>query len=385
MSTLGGAGAFNKQSSNTTDIKKISDIISTKLSNKSLTDTVQKFVSNTISSIIVENMTNIKNIVSANNNISISGGNNCDSSSSGGDLVVGNITQGIKVDSSDVSSQVSNVVSDITATVNNSVANDIFNISSDTSKKSTKDKIGSSFEGVVDALLSPIKAVGDTAKKVLDGAASCAGAFNTCSTDKLTSDSKDLQTLYGLDNNFKLSDTINTANLTDSKITKEDISAILAELTGSNELGASGICPKFIKIDKVKQFIDISSVLQIDKISKIANRVATNYITIATKVIENMNSHKTTDNTSNTYGDIPDLGNAMAGIIGATGDAASDVIKSVGTAAASVSKAGIEGVGQVLTSAIKAASSVLGALLIPIVIAIIGLIIFCIWFFLIKK
>lgn len=378
-----GLGAGNNITNNATDIKNFNNLVSEKLSDTQLTDTVKNIVSSTLSNVIASSSTKIEQMIKANNSINLVLGKDCPPISI--DIEIRNVKQNIKVNSVSVSNVIKTIMSDISSTATSSVTSAIKKTTEDSSISSAEDKIGSTFQGVATEFMKPLTAMSKNAKKVLSNAGACLGFGNTCNANTTNIDNKTLQDDYQLDSNFNLGDTLNPKNMASSNITQDDINSILSEITGSNAIGAVDICPDGIEIVDVLQKLNVNSVKTLTSVTQIANRVASNYISTLSKTIDNMTSHKKINNSSNTTGDIPMLGAAMAGIIEAGGNAAEKVIDAAGTQAAGITEVGIKTVGDILGAGLGLGGSVLSGVFYTILGIVVVVIAFLIWFFLIRK
>lgn len=376
---LAGAGAGNSLNVSQTDIKKYKELTSTKLSNESLINTVQNMVSSTISQIIVNNNSKIQSIIKLNNSINFVGGENCPSMT--GNINISNITQQINVNDTVTNTSIISIVSDIKSSVNNKIVTNVQNITKDSNTKTNAQKVGSSFEGIVSGITDGINSVVDDVAKVANGFADCAGFGNSCSKNNTSETSTDLQNKYSLDNKFSLSDTITQNNKTTALVTQNDIIDILGSITGSNQIGAVGLCPSFIDISNVSQIITVNNLMTNSTITNIANKVATSYITNLQNIINTMNKHKIEKTDNSSSGDIGDLGDALAGVINSGGNLISGTIKSLGTGSSALVGSTLDAGSKVINSGIGAVGNILGGLFIPLII--IG-VIAAIYFFIIK-
>jgi hypothetical protein len=368
---LAGAGAGNSNSVSSTDINKYKELTSTTLSNSSLIKTVQNLVSSTISSTVVNNSQSIKSLIDAYNSINYVGGKNCKPMS--GNINIRNIKQEIKINDTQVNESIINIVSNLTATINTNIVNNIKNITQDSQTKTNSEKVSSSFEGIVSAITDGINKCVDDVAELASGAGGCAGIGNSCSQSTSKETDTKLQTKYGLDNKFSLNKIIEQNNETLSEITQNNVNNIIASISGSNQIGVTGLCPTYIDISNINQKITINNLNKNTSIISIANNVATNYITNIQNIINNMNEHKITDTTIKSTGDIGDLGDALAGVIHAGGNAVSDQIEAVGTASSVVIGKTIDGTSNIVNKSVGAAGSVLSGLFLPlIIIGVIG-------------
>ena len=273
---LAGAGAGNSSSNSQTDINKYKKLTSTILSNESLINTVQNLVSSTISQILVSSNTKIQSIIKLSNSINFVGGTNCPPMT--GNINISNITQQINVTDTVTNTSIMSIVSDITSSVNNKIVNNIQNITKDSNTQTNAQKVGSTFEGMVKGITDGINGAVNDVAKVANGAGDCAGFGNSCSTTNTNETDIELQNKYSLDNNFSLSNVINQNNQTTALVTQNDVTNILASITGSNQIGAVGLCPSFIDISNVSQVITVNNLMTNSTITNIANKVATSYI-----------------------------------------------------------------------------------------------------------
>jgi hypothetical protein len=376
---LAGAGGGNSSKNSQTDINKYKKLTSTKLSNETLISTVTSLVSSTISQTIVSSNTKIESIIKLTNSINFVGGENCPPMT--GNINISNITQQINVTDTVTNTSIMNIVSDITSSVNNKIVTNVQNITKDSNTKTNAQKVASTFEGMVKGVTDGINNCVNDVAKVANGAGDCAGFGNSCSTSNTKETDTELQTKYGLDNNFSLSTVINQNNQTTALVTQNDVTNILASITGSNQIGAVGLCPSFIDISNVSQVITVNNLMSNTTITNIANKVAASYINNLQNIINNMNEHKIEETNSVSSGDIGDLGDAIAGVINSGGNLVSDTIGAVGTASSALVGSTFNAGGKVVNSAIGAVGNILGGLFLPlIIIGVIG----AIYWFIIK-
>ena len=362
-----GGGIANSVDVTTTDINKYKSLKDTQLSNSSLIDTVQNLVSKTICQTIVTNKTSITSIIKLHNSINFVAGKRCPPM--GGGFVLRDIEQTIEIDSAVQSDKQTEISNDITVKVNNNITQNIKNITSDTESITNKQKIGSTLGGVVDGAVGVLSNMAGTVAKVFSDSGDCAGIANSCSTNTTKETDTELQEKFKLDNNFSLSQAINTANLTSSEVKTEDIAAIISEIASSNSLLVKNVCPKFINVTDVEQILDVKTLMRNSTITSLSSKIATNYINKIDKILENMNIHATTTVNDTNKGDIGALGDATAAIINAGGKALSGVIDSTGNAVADVadtvgdkgSKA-IKKVGDSASGAIEKVGGAVGGL-----------------------
>jgi hypothetical protein len=343
-----GGGIGNSVITDTTISETDRKILSNELSNSALINTVKSLVATTISTTLVANTSKIQSIISANNAINLVAGPNCPKMSGG--FTIKNVDQVVKIDADVAVSKMSTLVADITSNVNNNVNSNVSNIMSDTKDVSNTSLVGTTFEGIVGTAVNAAVKVADTVADVLGGAGSCIGIANDCDTETTKKSDTLLQNKYGLDTNFSVADAINNANITSSDLTINDIDNILSSILGSNSLIVKNICPRTITIANIEQTINIDSLLSNSTISTLSTTIATNYINKIEAVLTNMQSHKITDTTNTTTGDIAALGSATAAVIRAGGKAVAKTITASG-------KAG----GQVLSTVGSESASQIGA------------------------
>ena len=366
MGVLAGAGIGNSTNTSQTDINKYNELTSTTLSNESLINTVTNLISKTISQTIVSNNSKIQNMIKANNSINFVGGVNCPPMT--GNINISNITQQINISDTVNNSIIINIVTDVTASVNNNVVNNIQNITKDSNTQTNAQKVGSSFGGIAGSIMNGINSAVNDVASVVNGSGDCAGFGNSCSTSNTNETDRSLQNKYGLDNNFSLSKVIEQNNQTTALVTQDDVTNILASITGSNQIGAVGLCPSFIDISNVSQVINITSLMNNSSIKNIANKVASSYINNLQNIINNMNEHKISNESNTSTGDIGDLGNAIAGVVNAGGNALSSTINAVGTASSALVGSTFNAGTKVITSGIGAVGNILGGLFLPVII-----------------
>lgn len=354
MGLATGAGAFNDSKVSDTSIKAYQNIVSTQLNNNSLITTVKNLVSKTISNTLISNKSSIENIINTSNSIFLVASNNCTNT---GGYTVTNITQNIKIESSDTIDSISTMMVNICSTVNNNINDNLKNITQDSNDKTNTKKIGSTFAGVANAAAGKLSDVVTDVGDVVGGSGACAGAFNKCSTNDTKISDTSLQNKYGLTNDFSVASAINQANLTSSDIKKEDIDMIITSITGANSLLFKNVCPTNITFTNIDQFININSLSSNTKISNLSLQIATNYINKAESIIKNMTDHKADDITSKTAGDISDLGDAVAAVIKSGGDAVAKTVDATGKAgtqvietAATAASGAVESVGAAIAS-----------------------------------
>ena len=345
MGILSGGGVANSNSVNIEDKQKYKQIIDTKLTNSDLINTVQKVIANTISYTLVSNSSQIENIITLNNTINFTGAEDCQIM---GAINITNITQSSRVNSQTVNISINKVISDMTTTVNNNVQTNLKKISENTSDNSNQSKISSSFEGLVDSYFKGITDVVDGVGNMLDSLGSCSGAGNSCTTTKITENEKELITKYKLDNDFKFSDAVDLDEELNSIIKIEDITNIISTITGSNTLGADGLCPTFIDINNIKQLITIKNFIDNKTTSIISNKIATNYINKIDRILNIMTQHKLKTSEISSNGDIADLGDAIGGVINAGGNAIATSGGAIIHATGDIATSGVKGIGTVI-------------------------------------
>lgn len=331
-----GAGIANSISNNKTAIDNYKNLVENKLSNDALIKTVKELVATTISSTLMNSKTSITDIINVSNEIFIKGGNKC---KTGGIFRIVSVSQDITIDSTtEVKKQIS-IIGDITSTVNTNVNENINNITKDAKDETVKKKVGSTFEKVASAVLTPLTDAMDDVADILSGSGACAGIKNTCETNQVTENDTKIQKKYGLDNKFNVSDAINSSNTGSSEITSSDITEIINSITGDNKIGVAGVCPKKVDISNIDQSISISALTQNETVNKLASKIATNYINKIEGIIKNMKDHKVKDVSNTSTGDIADLGDAAAAIIASGGDAMAKTINAGGKAVTDVLEA----------------------------------------------
>jgi hypothetical protein len=377
-----GAGIANDTSVSNSDKKAYSKLAETELSNSSLISTVQNLIAKTISKTLVDNTSNIKSIIDLNNSISISANPLCAGSMEGG-FELKNIDQIITISSTNVNIQQSTIVANITSKVNNDISDSVSIITSDTAKMTNVQKIGSTLGGIADSAIGVVtNFVGDVGK-VFGGAGACAGVANSCSQSKSTETNIDLQTKYKLDNKFDLSKKTYTSNIASSELKTTDITDILKELLGNNELLVADVCPSAISITDIEQTINVTSMMTNSVLLKLATTVASNYITKIQSVIDNMSSHAITTENNKNKGDIATFGDAVACVINAGGKAASGVIVSTGNAAGQVIDTTSDSTGNLISSAGNSVKNLFSGFTGPLIIfLVVGVLVY---FLFIKK
>ena len=353
---VAGGGFGNSLSMTTVDRNKYKELTSSQLSNTQLINTVSNLIAKTISTTIANNSASIGNIITLNNSINFTGGEDCAPMEGG--INISNITQQTRIDSTTTNVSINKIIVEITETINNNIISNLKSITEDNTSNSNQKKASTTFGGMATAVTDGInKVVGDVGS-VVDNTGDCVGFGNSCSTTKITETEKELITKYKLDNDFKFSDSVNTEEENNSKLTVENLTQILSQITGSNSLGADGFCPTFIDISDIKQRISVNNIIDNSTITAISSKIASTYINKIDRTISNLSKHKVDKNTISSSGDIGDLGDAVAGVISAGGDAASGVIDSSGNAVASAGGAVITGAGDIASSGLGAAGSV---------------------------
>jgi len=325
-----GMGIANSIDVTTTDINKYKLLKETQLSNSSLIDTVQNLVAKTICQTIVTNKTSVTSIIKLHNSINFVAGKRCPPMSGG--FVLRDIEQTINIDSTIQSDKQTIIANDIMVKVNNNITQNIKNITSDTDTNTNKQKIGSTFGGIVDGAIGVLSNMADTASKTFSDYGNCVGIANSCDTNTTNIIDKELQDKFKLDTSFSLSETINTDNLSSFEVKTEDVAAIMSEISSSNDLLVKNVCPKFINVTDIEQKLDMKTLMQNNTITSLASKIATNYINQIDKIMENINSHATTTINDTNKGDIAALGDATAAIINSGGKALSGAIDSTGNA-----------------------------------------------------
>ena len=310
-----GMGLDNVPNISKADISKYKSLIDTELSNSSLINTVQDVVSKTISQTIIKNKSNITSIIDLHNRINFVAGNRCQSMSGG--FVMREIRQDIVIDSTTTTDKQTNITVDVTSEVNNNISENIKNMTSNTDTITNKAYIGTTLEGLVDsaAAAEALSKLSNIPAKVLSNG-DCAGIASNCSSKNVDTD---LQNKFKLDNNFSLSDAINTSNLSSSTITQDDIKELLQEISGNNELLVKNVCPKAINVNNIEQKINVKSLMTTKTINRLSSKIATNYINKIDKIISNMNKHALTTKNDINKGDIAAFGDVTAALLKAAG------------------------------------------------------------------
>jgi hypothetical protein len=358
-------GIANRSTNDKINNDLYQEIIDEKLNNESLTETVQNLISETIGATIVNSKTDITSFISANNKFSFIAKEGCKIK---GSFNLTDFTQTNEITSTLINKVKNDAKSKINSNVNNNIVNNLKNISNEVDEKTNSSKIGTTFEGMATEVFDGINGAVDVAADTVKAVIGCMGIAETCTTR----DTKDLEDIlvenYGLDNQFKLNDIINTSDSQVSRISDDTISEIIFELTTGNIDETEGLCPKFVDISNVNQTITIDNIVKSETIVNISQNMAKKFINNLTRLFEGMQSHVKKDENTSSNSDIADLGDATAALISAGGEAVSEVIDKTGDAAVKVSDSTFKATTNVSDKTGDAIGSVMSGIMKPLII-----------------
>jgi hypothetical protein len=343
-------GAFNEGNTSNTDIKKTAADISTDLSSSSTIDSVKNLVASTISSTIVNSSSKIQQIINAKNSISITARSNCKSS---GAINIKNVNQTNIITADMVANQTTTVKNDITNTIKNDITNNIKKITTNMDTKAISSTMEGALKATTEALEKSVKA----GAQVVDQAVCGAGLGNSCDSSTTTINENAIKEALNLKDDFKFNDKNNINNVVKNNLSTNDVTDIIAEVSGANEIALDQVCPTDINFEDVSQTLNITSLMKSTKVNDIANKIATDYTNLIITSFTNM----LTNTKDNTVGDIPAAGAAAAAVIRAGGDAGAQVILAGGEAGSKLLTAGGDAAAKGIEASGDAAAKALTA------------------------
>lgn len=337
----GGAGIGN--STNLTDTEKnyLTQVAEQKLGQSQIENSVSSIIAKGMSNAIVNNSNTLKAMLKQENTISL--GQTPDiiralqeGLTPEGKAEVAKVIAGCQasIDLSNIS-QVNQAEVNAAAEAKSTVVTDMANaMKSEVSKEMESmqssmknENLGSTFQGVADAVGKTFANLGDNMEAVADGSLGGAGIGNSYNQKKVRESHKEMKNLFNIENLQEVKEEdMKDMSLT-NELSNENVNQIIGEVLQANGIKANALCPANITASDIEQLNVADMKIESKTLSEISNKVANNAHTNIDKFLGNLQMQAT----KTVQGDIQQLGTATAAALVAGGEAVATASEGIGT------------------------------------------------------
>ncbi len=294
----------------------------------------------------------------------------------GGDLVLTNFTQSVKVDSSMDGNFAQSIANKISNDIGNELKSEIELQSSDKSTEKSNTSVsetdGTTLGGMLDSLAGTVGgAVDSVAGAATDILSASIGNTTRTSTDEETT--KTFKDKYELNENFEYKNDNNVSNDLQNLLSSENLAKCAAEIAANNEVDLSGISVEgSVKLDNFKQEAIVNDAMKCVFNQTVLNEISTKIVNskddLIKQLIENISDKLTEDKKDQLSGDIYAAGTAASATIAATGTAVSEAAKGAGEGIGTAAKGAGEGISTAAKGVGEGIGSIFSGMMMPMII-----------------